>query len=509
MKIPKEITENHIAYFVGDIKVKYRGKRIKDDITSKRDFYDINIYSTEITNISEITLNNFNNLKQNYVKIDLNDVLIEKPNAKKELFQEDLKDIKIYEYSNHSFIQDRVNYGVIKGKVYFQIPFTTTKIIMVEEPKKAIRPVDDSDTFNTTNKTKPNFAKTTKPKYNEPPQEPFSFFGCLFNLIGIIIGLIIVTLTIFLFIKIWKVVLILFLIFGLIWVFSYFGNYIFKALKYLFFGIIILILISILFTAISHNTVRPKPVVDDTDYVVEEENIPVWEETIDTTIVDTLNEKKEIKYKTLAWRDYNGNYHSFKYEINKQDYEKAKSNRASYVSYNNNWSQIYYNLYSNDYKYLKGFIAKYDDLKDKLSQKEFAELIVSSIQYQPYVWILNVSCNNPHYKNEIANSGCSCLGYITRYAVQSPYEYISNQKGDCDTRSLILYTILKHYKYDVVLLTSDYYEHAIIGINLPSYGKYKKYRGKKYYVWETTTKNMRIGQLNASVSNMNLWKITL
>jgi hypothetical protein len=57
MKIPKEITENHIAYFIGDIKIKYRGKRIKDSIVSKKDFYDINIYSTEILNTSQGSLN--------------------------------------------------------------------------------------------------------------------------------------------------------------------------------------------------------------------------------------------------------------------------------------------------------------------------------------------------------------------------------------------------------------------------------------------------------------------
>jgi energy-coupling factor transporter transmembrane protein EcfT len=398
--------------------------------------------------------------------------------------------------------------------VVFQIAYTTTRIIMVEEiispePKPYI-----SDIISNIKTSKPNFNKTSKSSSKEPPQEPFSFFGCLFNLIGIIIALFIIIMVLFLFIKIWKAALILLLIFGLIWVFSYFGSNIFKALKYLFFGIIILLLISVLFAALSTNTHKPRPDIDDTEFIVEDDNIPVWktsEEIIesDTLKKDTLEVTDKISFQTLEWKDYNNNYHSFKYKISKRAYNNAKNNRAGFVSYKNDWGQIYYNLYSNDYNDLKSFINKYDTLKSSLSRKEFAELIVSSIQYQPYVWILDVSCNNENYKYKINQSGCSCLGYISRYAVQSPYEYITNQKGDCDTRSLILYTILKHYKYDVVLLTSDYYEHAIIGINIPSYGKCKTYRGKKYYVWETTAKDMRIGQLNASVSNMNLWKVTL
>jgi len=514
MKIPKVITENHIAYFVGDIKIKYRGNKIKDEIVSKRDFYDINIYYSEILNVTKTTINEYEKLKKDFIKIDLNDILIEKPNRTDELFQEDLKDLKIYDFSNHSFIRDNINYGIVKGKVFFYVPYTTTKTIMVEVPLKSKQEEKiNSDIFDKVSST-PNFQKTANPNSNKPPHEPFSFFGCLFNLIGLIIALVVIIMTIFLFIKIWKMAIILILLFSVIWVFGYFGSYIFKAIKYLFFGVLAILLISIIFASLSHNTVRPKPVIDDTDYIVEDSEIPVWEEVIDTTkvdttITDTVSTKKDFKYKTLSWRDYNNVQHSFKYKIVKDYYNKAKSNRANYVSYNNNWGQIYYNLYSNDYKYLDDFISKYDKLKGKLSRKEFAELIVSSIQYQPYVWILDVSCSNPNYSYEITKSGCSCLGYITRYAVQSPYEYITNQKGDCDTRSLILYAILKHYKYDVVLLTSDYYEHAIIGINLPSYGKYKNYRGKKYYVWETTAKNMRIGQLNASVSNMNLWKVTL
>src|SRR5690554_7799229 len=102
MRVPKEITEDHIAYFIGDIRIKYRGKRIKDAIISKRDFYEINIYSTEIFNTSKASVNDYNNESIDFIVIDIPDVLIEKPDCENELFLEDLKNVKIYNFSNHS-----------------------------------------------------------------------------------------------------------------------------------------------------------------------------------------------------------------------------------------------------------------------------------------------------------------------------------------------------------------------------------------------------------------------
>ena len=52
--------------------------------------------------------------------------------------------------------------------------------------------------------------------------------------------------------------------------------------------------------------------------------------------------------------------------------------------------------------------------------------------------------------------------------------------GDCDTKSIYLFAILKKLGYDVAILVSDFYQHAILGIALPGRGDYIKYQGKKY-----------------------------
>ena len=81
--------------------------------------------------------------------------------------------------------------------------------------------------------------------------------------------------------------------------------------------------------------------------------------------------------------------------------------------------------------------------------------------------------------------------------------------GDCDSRTLFIYTVLKKFNYDVVILNSDLYAHSIIGLNIPSSGRYKYYNGKRYYTWETTAKGYELGVLPADFSNIDYWYIAL
>ena len=61
----------------------------------------------------------------------------------------------------------------------------------------------------------------------------------------------------------------------------------------------------------------------------------------------------------------------------------------------------------------------------------------------------------------------------------------------------------------VVILNSDLYAHSIIGLNIPSSGRYKYYNGKRYYTWETTAKGYDLGILPADFSNIKYWYVAL
>ena len=66
---------------------------------------------------------------------------------------------------------------------------------------------------------------------------------------------------------------------------------------------------------------------------------------------------------------------------------------------------------------------------------------------------------------------------------------------------------LKRYNYDVVILDSEHYLHSMIGLNIPSSGRYKYHQGKRYYTWETTSNGWRLGLLPPNSSNINYWQV--
>jgi hypothetical protein len=225
---------------------------------------------------------------------------------------------------------------------------------------------------------------------------------------------------------------------------------------------------------------------------------------------DNLNEgidEKEYIHQSIRWHSYTNKKYKFNYRIKESDYENAQQNRSTYTGAT--WGEIYQNLYDNDKNMLTGIYRKFDSLKTGYSAIDFARLVVSSVQEVPYTWILVDDCSTaPNYR-EIQNSGYKCLGNIKNYAVLSPAEFLVTHEGDCDTKSMVIYTILKHFNYDVRVLISEQYGHAMLGINIPSAGRSLNYMGTRYYVWETTVQGMDVGLITPDYSNMSFWEVAL
>ncbi len=90
-----------------------------------------------------------------------------------------------------------------------------------------------------------------------------------------------------------------------------------------------------------------------------------------------------------------------------------------------------------------------------------------------------------------------------KHEVFTPSETLLYGKGDCDTRTLLAYTILKDLGFDVATMRIHYYDngksswHGMLGIadvrnNGPYYFVYK---GRKYYYVELTRPNWWIGEI--------------
>jgi len=78
--------------------------------------------------------------------------------------------------------------------------------------------------------------------------------------------------------------------------------------------------------------------------------------------------------------------------------------------------------------------------------------------------------------------------------------------GDCDTKSLLMVLLLQELGYDAVVLDSYRYHHAMAGVNVPgAEGTSIEFRGKAYYVIESTYPNWNIGQMPQQYTDLSFF----
>ncbi len=239
----------------------------------------------------------------------------------------------------------------------------------------------------------------------------------------------------------------------------------------------------------------------------------VWTYTMnqDIAVDSQLVRQDEVIRHSRSWEDYHGNRFRGKFLVSESVYKKAKHNRRGIYLEDGSWGEVYMEMLNHDHLYMKQIIQMYDSIgkAKRLDRKEFAEMVVGSVQSIPYVYVSATSCEDEEVKEKIEDMGCPCLGYIKYYGVQSPVEFMYNQLGDCDTRSVFLYLILSHFGYEVAVLVSEHYGHAVLGIALPARGSYLARAGTKYYVWETTAEGFAPGEMPPDMDNMNFWYFAL
>jgi hypothetical protein len=256
----------------------------------------------------------------------------------------------------------------------------------------------------------------------------------------------------------------------------------------------------------------PKPVVQDTS----RETKPEYEPIIDTIDGNLINDTLITHFR--SWKDYEGNIYEGKFWVRSNDFSSShffKENLSIPQKTEHNYDQIIYTLKNNDTSKLAGLYQLFDSLKTihGLSEKAFAEIIVSFVQDIPYAVVLPNSCNANEYSDEfvrnyLSNKDAKCDGF-QKFGINTPVEFLASLQGDCDTRTLLIYTVLSHYSFDVALLSSEYYNHSIIGINLPYEGIAFTYDTRRYIMWETTAPDIKPGILPKEISNINYWRISL
>ena len=212
------------------------------------------------------------------------------------------------------------------------------------------------------------------------------------------------------------------------------------------------------------------------------------------------------------WSDNKSRFYGGRVGVYLEDVKKSNKNKLNLLPIS--WGDFYKKIIENDKLRLSSVYELFDriDNTKSLNRNDFADVIVSFVQNIPYNVITMDSCNEAYLKNqsvrEMIDEGVSCDGNVF-LGLYTPTEFISKFKGDCDTRTVFLYMVLRRYGYDTKILNSDVYGHSILGVNLPSRGRYKTHLGKRYYTWETTNLNWKLGDLPPTTSRMSNWNVVL
>ena len=251
------------------------------------------------------------------------------------------------------------------------------------------------------------------------------------------------------------------------------------------------------------------PKTEDKTFKTEEGVVSskIWEE----------NDSVPVYTSHRIWKDNYGNNYFGDLTIREKDHLSLKNHLKTYSTQTNEnfWGNLYKYVDTKDTPKLDLVMKTFQDIhaEKQLNQMEFAEMVVTCIQDIPYSFIFQTEClPAENYETSIRRilQDCPecCMGNVF-YGLQTPTSFLQNLKGDCDTRTVIIYSILKHFDYDVAILNSTFYRHSIIGINLPTKGEGKVYKGKKYAVWETTAKYYEAGSLPNSFKDITHWEVVL
>lgn len=518
------------TYILGDLNGKYWGEidTKKETEFVQHKFFDFNIYEISVTN----------SLTNNETPFVLDELSSFPRERLPKLFTIILlKDGKKYELNLHEPQIGNVNFnrklhqdegtevfGTIDANVTgYVLDFTKEEYQEIQYLNKSNEPILKETFTNELQKTTSptgnveyngnytrkefyyNDFKSTyweKWKYNKPSKTNYSE-GCFSSFIGVI-GLVVgIAFFILLLPQLGILLPILVIPFLLYIVPSNVWNWIFK----IFAGLLLFAFISSLIHSITNS---------QSNYVPKKYALDNVNEKTDT--LKRVKENDTIISHFRSWRDYDNNLYEGKYFVKYTDYKNAKlfKNNLQIAGTNQTeYDKILFSLKENDKEKLTGLYQLFDTLKSekKLDRISFAKMIVSCVQDIPYALVLPQNCDPNLYsdnfiKKYLNSNNAKCDGY-EKFGINTPVEFLASLNGDCDTRTLLLYTIFTHYNYDIALFSSEVYSHSVIGINLPLEGISYNYNNQKYILWETTSPNIKPGILPSEISNTNNWRISL
>ena len=441
-----------------------------------------------------------------YFSDDLHNVIIKNIVVKKDAFS----------FKPHSFIE-------VSGDIYFQVE---TKPIVIQKPIEIkVEPilnstgsgvnVDESGADWIENDISKNNVIESQPETVTGPikSDPISIpsnYKWIWNLLGILFWLGFLMFCWFNFPKLFYI----FLFIGLGWLLTrFFGKSVFGKI---FSFLLIFILFGIGLTYFSNKSKDLVPVE------TKDGKIKI-SPPIKTDQKEGSNNKDFSTEKEIQWFDFINNQYLAKYATSSLMFFESqktaaklatKGNPSSTISYYNG---LYAGMVNNDNPKIQEIVKQFAEKSraKNLNQLETAEMVTTFVQEIPYYLVHDYTCqqvidnSNSAFITSYHRDGKPCLPNIPG-GVQSPYEFLHNLKGDCDTRSLLAFAILKELHISASIWVSEAYGHSILGVGLPvAGGVYKTVEGVNHYGVELTAKGFRIGMVGPDNKNMSNWDIAL
>lgn len=481
----------------------------KFEIKYKKDYFWIEYVSVFLPKIKKRTEVFISVNEENYFNDNLNDIL--------------LKDIKLKEDSN---LYVKKEFVELNGTIYFKIEIPEVKKPITTEfennsgMNRSEKVVLSDDIDNTKIIEGDSTAKDSGNIIKDPIKEPVGTFpsvsrNWLSKIFGILFWLFLLS-----FFWLFLHQYFYFALFGAIgWLISRFlTNRFLKTAFNLIFGAVFLMFLATLF---SNKGSLIDPTIPKKDGTIKI-SPPKQVKTDDSNFDDPDYEiEKEIN-----WYDFITNKYGLKYITTVKSFFETQKNHSSvdklYSKTSKNPISYFNKLYSNleefDNKKIDSIVKvlgkKATD--KKLNQIQTAEMVVAFIQEIPYVLVHQNSCEQVMHSDKedsfivtYHQDKKPCLPNIPG-GVQSPYEFLHNLKGDCDTRSLLGYAILKKMNISASVWVSQAYGHSILGVGLPiGNGVSKSINGLNHYGVELTSKGFRLGVISPQQRDMSNWNIAL
>lgn len=166
---------------------------------------------------------------------------------------------------------------------------------------------------------------------------------------------------------------------------------------------------------------------------------------------------------------------------------------------------------------------KLDIEKNKFREDiQVLNYVVSAIQFPEYTKITHKEecpCNDMgrDWVNDCTprKDGRGCCNNVVPFAVYTPTEFIYYKTGDCDTKSLIAYAILKKMGFDAAIIVGDtqggpHAMLAIANVRPVVFSKYVKQNSKIYFPWEVTSRRNDFVLGNIGMwNNWENWSVSL